>query len=76
MSVPKRLKPIVSLAEEHGWTFDMTAKGHPRLNPPRGATDATGALVAPCTFSSTPGDKTSDRNAIAYLRRSGVPIPR
>lgn len=76
MTVPKRLKTVVSLAEAHGWSYDVTSKGHPRLNPPRGATDGTGALMAPCIFSNTPGDKTSDRNAIAYLRRMGVPIPR
>ncbi len=73
---PKRLRAWVKLAEAEGWTFDMTSDGHPRLKPPSGVVDPhTGRPAAPVTFSSTPSDIRGDRNAAAYLRRYGVPLP-
>lgn len=75
-SIPKRLRTIVALAEEHGWTYDLTTRGHPRLSPPRGKTGPDGRMLAPVTFALTPSDIRADKNAISYLRRCGVPIPR
>lgn len=75
---PKRLRVWVELAEEEGWTYDETSDGHPRLSPPRGMKDPyrVGRLAAPLVFSKTPSDHRSDANAVAYLRRLGVDIPR
>ena len=75
---PKRLRVYVEAAEGAGWTYDETADGHPRLNPPRGLTDPyrDGKLAAPVTFGKTPSDWRGDKNAEAVLRRLGVDIPR
>lgn len=77
MAVPKRLKKIVAIAENEGWTYDETKDGHPRLRPPAGVMDArSGRLAAPVVFSKTPSDRRGDANQVAVLRRLGVPIPR
>jgi hypothetical protein len=71
---PRRLRKIVEAAESVGWTYDVTARQHPRLSPPRGMRDSNGDLVAPVTFSATPSDKKADRPSTSALRRAGVPI--
>lgn len=78
MAPPKRLKQMVALAEAQGWTYDETQAGHPRLTPPADVVDPynEGRRAAPITFSKTPSDHRSDKNAAAYLRRCGVDLPR
>lgn len=66
---PKRLRGIVKLAENHGWSFGLTSQGHIRLQPPPEVT------VTAVVFSSTPSDGRGDKNSIARLRRAGVPVP-
>ena len=66
---PKRLRRVVRLAQEHGWSFGLTSQGHLRLSPP------VHAGVQAVVFSNTPSDVRSDKNAIARLRRAGVPVP-
>lgn len=75
---PKRLKKIVELAIEEGWTYDETKDGHPRLMPPKGLTDPyrDGRPAAPIIFGKTPSDHRGDINMVTQLRRLGVPIPR
>jgi hypothetical protein len=73
---PKRLRAWVELAESEGWTYDETEEGHPRLTPPAMLIDNyTARLAAPMVFGKTPSDHRADANAVAYLRRLGVPIP-
>lgn len=77
-AVPKRLKAIVEAAEAEGWTYDVTARNHPRLSPPDGILDPyrENRPAAPVTFGSTPSDHRGDQNAIVILRRLGVVLPR
>lgn len=76
MAAPKHLRSLVALAEAHGWTYDETGDGHPRLTPPAGVVDpATGRPAAPAVMAKTPSDARGTRNAVAYLRRCGVPVP-
>jgi hypothetical protein len=63
---------MVEAAIEQGWTYDTTADGHPRLNPPRGLRGRDGSLVMPVAFASSPSDIRGDRNSRSRLRRAGV----
>lgn len=75
---PKRLRELVELAKEAGWSYDETSDGHPRLTPPPGLTDPyrDNRPAAPVTFAKTPSDHRGDMNMVVILRRLGVPIPR
>lgn len=77
-SPANRLKSIIKYAEEAGWTYDVTAKGHPRLLPPPGLTDPyrDNRPAAPVVFTKTTSEPRADLNAVAILRRLGVNIPR
>lgn len=76
-AIPKRLRTIITIAEQQGWLFKQTSSGHPQLIPPKGATDPqTGRLAVAVTFGKTPSDIRGDLNAVSYLRRNGVDIPR
>lgn len=76
MAVPKWIRPLVELAQEAGWTYETTGRGHPRLRPPSGLMDPrTGRQAAPITMAATPSDKRAMLNAAADLRRLGVPVP-
>lgn len=73
-----RLRSIIKYAVEAGWTYDETAKGHPRLLPPDGLIDPykDGRPAAPVVFTKTSSEPRADLNAVAILRRLGVKIPR
>lgn len=75
---PTRLRSVIKHAEDAGWTYDMTAKGHPRLLPPPGLTDPyrDGRPASPVVFTKTSSEPRADQNAVAILRRLGVNIPR
>lgn len=70
--VPDRLKEAVKAAEAEGWTYDRTRKDHPRLRPPAGTLDGTGALQGPVIFGSTPSDHRGTKNSFAILKRHGI----
>ncbi len=74
---PERLREWVELAEGVGWTYDETKDGHPRLSPPPGLTNSHrgNRPAAPITFGKTPSDRRGDTNAVALMRRLGIPIP-
>lgn len=78
MPIPKRLRECVAAAEQSGWKYRETTDGHPQLVPPPGTPDPIKAerLAPPVTFSKTPSDQRSDKNAVAQLRRLGVDVPR
>lgn len=77
-SAPARLRPVIQLALDAGWTYAETSKGHPQLVPPPGLCDPyrENRPAAPITFTKTPSEPRADMNAIVVLRRLGVPIPR
>lgn len=75
---PARLRSIVKYAQDAGWRYDETSKGHPRLLPPPGLNDPyrDGRPAAPVVFTKTTSEPRADQNAVAILRRLGVDIPR
>jgi len=75
MAIPKRLKTVFALAQDHGWTVTQTKDGHPALVPPKGTVDHQGRPVALVAFAKTPSDHRADKNAIAALRRLGLGVP-
>lgn len=70
--LPDRLRGIVAAAEAAGWTYDRTAKHHPRLTPPPGTLTPAGERQGPVTFALTSSDWRGDKNGVARLRRAGV----
>ena len=75
MAIPKRLKTVFALAQDHGWTVTQTKDAHPALVPPKGTVDHQGRPVALVAFAKTPSDHRADKNAIAALRRLGLGVP-
>lgn len=77
-SAPARLRPVIQLAVDAGWTYSESSKGHPQLIPPPGLLDPyrQNKPAAPITFTKTPSEPRADVNAYVILRRLGVPIPR
>lgn len=73
----KHLRPLICAAEEAGWTYDCTTRGHPRLLPPPGARHPeTSELLPAVTFANTTASRRSYENDLAKLRRAGVSVPR
>jgi hypothetical protein len=66
-SVPRELQPAFDLALALGWRTEALGSGHLRWVPPEGRFVVT---------SSTPSDGRGVRNALAMLRRAGLPLPR
>ncbi len=68
MSARKDLKNLRRLAEDQGWTVELTRQsGHWRFTSPDGATYTTG---------STPSDGRGLLNLTTDLRKLGLDIPR
>ena len=65
-SVPPGLRDAYDIAIAHGWTIEVLGSGHLRWSPPKGP-----YIVA----ARSPSDYRGIRNAIARLRRAGLPIP-
>jgi len=65
----KEVRELAKVAQEQGWRFDETGKGHPRFWPPA----ETG--LQPERFSSSPSDHRSWRNFTKALERKGLVIP-
>lgn len=64
----KELRRILDAIEAAGFTVDRTSRGHWLVR------DTEGRAVT--TLAGTPSDHRSWMNAIARLRRAGVPIRR
>lgn len=62
----KDMKKIAKALEAQGFTIEATRKGHLAVR-------LDGRLIA--TFSGTPGDRRSTKNALAYLKRAGFTWP-
>lgn len=63
MSLKKDLKAILAEAEKQGWRVELQKGGHYKLYSP----DGQGIV----TVGSTPSDRRSLLNTIAYMRRYG-----
>lgn len=63
-----RLKRLLELAAEQGFTVERTSKGHITFRDPDGRRVATA--------SKTASDHRSLKNTTAHLRRGGLKIPK
>lgn len=63
----KDTRKLLKAAEAQGFSWDVTANGHPRVF------DRNGDFVT--TLSGTPGDVRGFRNAVAKMRRAGLVWP-
>lgn len=59
----KELRELIDKAEEQGFTYKVTKKGHVMIK------DSEGKPVS--TFSGTPSDNRSWKNSMARLKRAG-----
>ena len=65
----KVMKQVVKLAIEHGWTVDMTKRGHYAFRSP----DKKQPVIH---LSGTPSDHMTLMCSLAQLRRHGLPVPK
>ncbi len=67
--IPKEFREVVAnQVEALGWRYDASRKGHPMLYP---ADRSQGGRPVP----TTPGDRRSFQNFVAWVRRTGGEWP-